>query len=122
MPGFHAFASDSPIGTPIYCIYDKSVDISFDPAKNASNIDVHGISLEQANELDWASAVVVEDTRRDYGERRFQVIAFIGLRLHVFIYTPRAGKVHAISLRKANRREERQYAKSTQIKASSNGS
>ena len=42
--------------------------ISFDPAKNARNIAERGLSFERVAELDWATAVVVEDTRRDYGE------------------------------------------------------
>ena len=85
------------------------MDISFDPAKNARNIDVHGISLERAIDVEWTSALNVEDVRRDYGERRFQAYGLIGLRLHVLIHTPRGGRVHVISLRKANRREVRRY-------------
>ncbi|MBP9592613.1 MAG: BrnT family toxin [Steroidobacteraceae bacterium] len=30
-------------------------------------------------------------------------------RLHALVFTPRAGRVHVISLRKANRREIRLY-------------
>lgn len=30
-------------------------------------------------------------------------------RLHALVFTPRVGKVHVISLRKANRRETRHY-------------
>jgi len=42
--------------------------ISFDPEKNARNIAERGLSFERVVELDWDTAVVVEDTRRDYGE------------------------------------------------------
>jgi hypothetical protein len=48
------------------------VHISFDAAKNARNIATRGISFELALAFEWDSALIVADTRRDYGERRFQ--------------------------------------------------
>ena len=65
-------------------------------------------------DLDWSSALVVEDLRHDYGERRFQVIGLIGERLHVLVFTPRGTAVHVISLRKANRREVKRYEQASQ--------
>ena len=50
---------------------------------------------------------IVEDTRRDYGERRFLAYGPIESRLYVLVHTPREGRVHVISLRKANKREVR---------------
>ena len=85
------------------------MDISFDSAKNARNIETHGISLERATEFEWTSALHVEDIRRDYGERRFQAFGTIGMRVYVLVYTPREGRMHVISLRKANKREVRRY-------------
>ena len=83
--------------------------ISFDPAKNERNLAERGISFEHAADFEWPSALVVEDLREDYGEPRFQALGFIGDRLHVLVFTPRAGSVHIISLRKANRREALKY-------------
>ena len=85
--------------------------IGFDPAKNASNIASRGLSFELVEQMEWATALMVEDTRKAYGERRFQVLGFIGERLHAVVFTPREGKVHVISLRKANSREVKRYAK-----------
>ena len=68
------------------------------------------LSFILVEQLDWADAVVEEDTRKAYGKRRFRVLGFIGERLHVVVFTPRAGKVHVISLRKANLREVKKYA------------
>ena len=42
-------------------------------------------------------------------DRRFQALGRIGARLHVLVFTPRAGKAHVVSLRKANRREVKRY-------------
>lgn len=61
--------------------------------------------------MEWATALMEEDTRKAYGERRFQVLGYIGERLHAMVFTPREGKVHVISLRKANSREVKKYAK-----------
>lgn len=98
------------------------MDFSFDPAKNARNIDVHGISFECVNEFDWSVALILEDIRRDYGERRYRALGSIASRLHVLVFTPRDGCVHVISLRKANKREIRSYASQTHTEANANGS
>jgi uncharacterized DUF497 family protein len=62
------------------------------------------LSFELVELMEWA-------TRKAYGERRFQVLGYIGERLHAMVFTPREGKVHVISLRKANSREVKKYAK-----------
>lgn len=85
--------------------------IGFDPVKNAINIASRGLSFELVEQMEWATALMQEDTRKAYGERRFQVLGFIGERLHAVVFTPREGKVHVISLRKANSREVKRYAK-----------
>lgn len=85
--------------------------IGFDPAKNATNIASRGLSFELVEQMEWTTALIQEDTRKAYGERRFQVLGFIGERLHAVVFTPRDGKVHVISLRKANSREVKRYAK-----------
>lgn len=83
--------------------------ITYDPDKNKKNLALRGISFDRAAEFEWSSALLVEDTRKDYGERRFQALGFIEERLHVLVFTPRAGNVHVISLRKANQREVKRY-------------
>lgn len=84
-------------------------DVSFDQAKNERNIASRGISFEVAGQFEWDTAVIAEDLRKEYGERRFQALGFIAGRLHAMAFTPRAGKIHVISLRRANRREMRRY-------------
>ena len=54
------------------------------------------------------------DDRKDYGEQRYRVLGFIGDRLYAVVFSPRAGKVHVISLRKANKREVKQYEQKPQ--------
>ncbi len=83
--------------------------ITYDPAKNERNIAERGISFDRADDFEWSSALVVEDTRKDYGERRFQALGLIEGRLHMLVFTPRIGDAHIISLRKANKREVKRY-------------
>jgi len=85
------------------------VHISFDPQKNERNIAQRGIPFEIVEDFEWDNALVVEDLRKDYGERRFQALGLIAGRLHALVFTPRAGLVHVINLRKANRRETKLY-------------
>jgi uncharacterized protein len=70
------------------------VDISFDPAKNARNVDVHGIAFDRVADFDWTRSVIFEDTRREYGERRYRAFGYIDERLHVLIFTPRDSRNH----------------------------
>lgn len=88
----------------------KPTAITFDPAKDAVNVRERGLPFSLVkDEFDWATAEVIEDTRRDYGERRYRALGFIGARLHAVVFTLRAAGLHVISLRKANRREKRRY-------------
>jgi uncharacterized DUF497 family protein len=42
--------------------------IAYDPAKNTWNIRERGLSFDGVAALDWSTAIVRRDTRRDYGE------------------------------------------------------
>jgi hypothetical protein len=81
----------------------------WDEGKRAANLAVHGIDFAQALQFEWDTALIAPDTRHDYGESRFIAVGRIGPRLHVIVFTPRAGKVRLISLRKANKREIQRY-------------
>ena len=83
--------------------------ITFDTEKNARNIAERGLSFGRVAELDWDTALVVEDTRRDYGETRLLVMALLDGRLHAAVVTPRGEDLRVISFRRANGREVRLY-------------
>jgi uncharacterized DUF497 family protein len=85
--------------------------VTFDPEKNARNIAERGLSFERVADLDWGTAVIVEDARRDHGEPRLLVMAGLDGRLHVAVVTPRGEDLHVISFRKANKREAKRYGK-----------
>ncbi len=57
--------------------------------------------------------LIQADTRRSYGEERYQLLGKIEQRLFVVVYTPRDDVLRIISARKANQREVRHYEDST---------
>lgn len=85
--------------------------ITFDPAKNEQNIAERGISFELAADIDWETAQIREDTRKDYGETRLFILGMIRDRLHALVITPRGDDVRVVSLRKANKKEQILYEK-----------
>jgi len=88
--------------------------IEFDPAKSARNERDRGIAFERLADMDFETAISLEDTRKDYGERRLRVLGTIDAKLHAAVITPRGETIRVISLRRANKREERAYAKERQ--------
>jgi uncharacterized DUF497 family protein len=86
-----------------------NIEIEFDLIKSNQNIKSRGIDFNSANHFQWNSALIIEDTRKDYGEKRYSTIGFIKDRLHVMIFTPKETAIRVISLRKANKREITKY-------------
>ena len=88
--------------------------IEFDPAKDAANVAKHGLSLLLAVDLDWAAATVRVDARFDYGETRLVALAEHAQTLYHVVFVERGDAKRIISLRRANRREVKQYARQTE--------
>ena len=81
------------------------VKIEFDPDQSAANQVKHGLSLGDAEGMDFDTAIYAPDHRYDYGEDRTQALGLIGGRLHMPVFTRCGDALRAISLRKANSRE-----------------
>ncbi len=60
-----------------------------------------------------ANRLVLEDTRWDYGEDRYQLLGCVGQRVFLVVFTHRDATVRIISARKANRREVEFYENSS---------
>ena len=62
--------------------------------------------------LDWVGAIVRRDTRKDYGEDRYQALAD-GLdgRPYVVVFTMREDVMWVISFRRAHAMERQTYGK-----------
>ena len=95
-------------------MYNNTVLIEYDAVKDQFNQEKHGLSLAQAGFFDWATALIRADTRFDYKEARYQALGLLGMRAHLAVFTIREDAVRIISLRRANRREERRYEETRQ--------
>lgn len=85
------------------------MNITFDAAKDAINREKHGLSLAVVGAVIEGAVGTFRDTRYDYGEDRYVTFGYVGDRLHVAVWTERDGAIRAISVRKANSREQARY-------------
>ena len=85
------------------------MQITFDEAKDAQNKSKHGLSLFEAEKLEWDDALIWQDTRRDYDETRMIALGAIAERLYCVVYVDREDVRRVISLRKANNKEKKLY-------------
>jgi uncharacterized protein len=82
------------------------VDISYDPAKRAKTLADRGLDFVDAGLVFAGRVAEIEDTRRDYGERRFVTAGLLRERIVVIVWTPRNGSRRIISMRFTHGREE----------------
>ena len=99
-----------PVAAHGFCRYTNLVRVSYDPAKRDKTLDERGLDFEDAVTVFEGLTVEVEDTRKDYGERRLLCFGLLGGRLVVVGYTPRGSVRHVFSMRKANDREQTRLA------------
>lgn len=85
--------------------------LSYDSAKNDSNIQKHGLSLAEARLLEWDTALEWIDGRKNYGEERRIALVLMKQRLYCIVYVELKVGIRVISLRKANVREVEKYEK-----------
>jgi uncharacterized DUF497 family protein len=81
----------------------------WDGAKNRSNVAKHGLDFEDAELVFTAPCVTFVDNRFDYGEERFVTLGLLGGRLVMIAHAQRGETTRIISMRKANRREQKIY-------------
>ena len=87
----------------------------WDENKNRRNIRKHGFDFADAEEMFRGMLLFHPDTRKEYGESRWIGIGTIRGSAAVVAFTERGPHtVRIISLRKANRRERKQYEKAIQ--------
>jgi uncharacterized DUF497 family protein len=95
-----------------FCSYIKYMT-TWDKAKRKSNLAKHGVDFALLSEFDWDSADIDEDIDAEHGERREIAAGWIGINLYVYVYTLRGEEDHAISLRKAEKKDYRRYVEKT---------
>ena len=82
----------------------------FDAAKDAVNVDKHGVSLGFGSRL-FADPdmLLVPTVRIEDGERRLKAIGVVGGKLWTAVHVVRAETVRFTSVRRSNRGEQRLY-------------
>ena len=84
--------------------------ITFDPVKRNNALADRGLDFLDAEIIFEGVTLEVEDTRKDYGERRIICYGLLAGRMVVVGYTPRGADRHVFSMRKANEREKARIA------------
>ena len=102
------------IDTMHICSYNKTMQYEWDEGKRQQTINERGIDFADAERFQWDTANITIDDRFDYQEQRFVATGILDGRLHIMAFTMRGETVRIISLRKANKREVRDYEKNTE--------
>jgi uncharacterized protein len=83
----------------------------WDEAKNRSNLVKHGLDFGDAEKVFAGPSITFVDDRFDYGEERLITLSVLAGRVVVIAHAPRSEDTRIISMRKANRREQKIYQK-----------
>ena len=84
----------------------------WDEAKNRNNFAKHGPDFADAERVLTGPCVTFVDSRFDYGEVRLITLGLLAGRAVVIAHAPRGeDTTRIISMRKANRREQKIYQK-----------
>lgn len=84
--------------------------ITCDPAKRAATLASRNVDFLDADYVFAGRTLTVQDTRRAYGELRFQTVGFLRGRMVMVVWTPRGDARHVISMRKCNAKERKRYS------------
>jgi uncharacterized protein len=86
------------------------VNFEWDEDKNQENIRKHGFDFADAWEIFEAPMRTALDTRKEYGEARWNGIGLLGNRIVVVVFTERVeDTIRIISLRKALKHERKKF-------------
>jgi uncharacterized DUF497 family protein len=85
------------------------MEFEWDSAKNRSNLAKHGLDFDDAEQVFAGFCYTFEDRRFAYGEERLITIGLLAGRTVVIAHVQRAESTRIISMRKANRREQKIY-------------
>ena len=85
------------------------MNFDWDTDKNQFNILKHGIDFHDTVEIFIHPMVIKEDTRKNYGERRWISIGRLKDITVVVVFTVRINTIRIISARKANLKERKKY-------------
>jgi uncharacterized DUF497 family protein len=85
----------------------------FDINKNRTNLSKHGVALSLAVSMNWDTALIWQDQRKNYAEVRNCALLTFDQRVYFVAFVDRGSERRIISLRKANLREAKHYVSQT---------
>jgi uncharacterized protein len=85
------------------------MELEWDEEKRQRNLRERGLDFADVVYFDPESILVDVDTRRDYGEIRYNWTGYLDGVLCRLCWTPRNGRMRIISMRKINDRERKVY-------------
>jgi uncharacterized protein len=85
--------------------------ITYDEVKRLANIQFHGVDFVGCEAVFAGFTITREDGRDAYGELRLQTLGLLHGVVVFVVHTPRGEADHIISIRKAEKHEERIYWK-----------
>lgn len=85
--------------------------ITFDEPKRRSNLKKHGFDFVGCEAVFRGFTITREDRREAYGELRLQTLGLWNGVVVLVVHAPRETGDHIISIRKADRHEQRYYWK-----------
>lgn len=91
--------------------------IEWDESKNQRNLERHGLDFCDTETVFLGPIIEYEDTRRDYGEKRWIALGLLQNLMVVIVYTIRNNNLRIISMRYANKRERGKYERQIRSKA-----
>jgi uncharacterized protein len=86
------------------------VEYEWNDAKNRGNFVKHGLDFADAEQVFNGPCVTFVDSRFDYGQERLITLGLLAGRVVIVAHAPRGeDTTRIISMRKANRREQKIY-------------
>ncbi len=84
-------------------------EITCDPKKYQRTLDSRALDFSLADKVFVGLHLTREDTRKDYGEKRFVTFGTPEGLMVVLVWTDRFPSLHVISMRRVNKRERKAY-------------
>jgi uncharacterized DUF497 family protein len=88
------------------------IKFEWDSNKNDRNFKKRGLDFEDAVIVFSGPTIHMEDQRENYGESRWIVYGLLMEVVVVIVYTVRGDRIRIISMRRATKKEQRQYEQS----------
>lgn len=85
------------------------MQLEWDEEKRLRTLEERGLDFADVVYFEFADSITIPDTRRDYGEKRFNSLGFLDGVLCNVCWTMRNDVFRVISLRKCNDRERKRY-------------